>query len=120
MNAVGTAQIFKLGLAVRHDDKAGPCLAYRIEADGKTICYSGDTEWTDALIEAARGADLFICECYTFDKPRRAHLSLSVLREHLAAINAKRVILTHMSDDMLSQLSAVDLETAEDGKIVEF
>jgi hypothetical protein len=47
-------------------------------------------------------------------------LSLSVLREHLADIDAKRVILTHLSDDMLSQLSAVDLESAEDGKIVEF
>lgn len=117
-NAVGDLRVTPF--AVRHDDRAGPCLAYRIEAEGKTICYSGDTEWTDALIEAARGADLFISECYTFGKPRRAHLSLSVLREHLAAIDAKRVILTHMSDDMLSRLSLVDLETADDGKIVEF
>ena len=31
---------------VRHDDNAGPCLAYRIELEGKVICYSGDTEWT--------------------------------------------------------------------------
>ena len=43
---------------VVHDDRAGPCLAYRIEIEGKVICYSGDTEWTDALIEAAQGADL--------------------------------------------------------------
>jgi len=117
-NAVGDLRVTPF--AMRHDDKAGPCLAYRIEAEGKTLCYSGDTEWTDALIDAARGTDLFICECYTFDKPRRAHLSFSVLRERLSEIGAKRVILTHMSEDMLSQLSAVDLETAEDGKIVEF
>lgn len=31
---------------VRHDDNAGPCLAYRIELEGKVICYSGDTEST--------------------------------------------------------------------------
>ena len=68
---------------VKHADNAGPCLAYRIEAEGKTICYSGDTEWTDALIEAARGADLFVCECYMFEKVVRAHLSLSTLREKL-------------------------------------
>ncbi len=104
---------------VRHDDKAGPCLAYRIEIDGKTICYSGDTEWTDTLLDAARGADLFICECYMFEKLVRAHLSLATLREKLPAIGAKRVILTHMSEDMLGRLGDVGYETAADGKIVE-
>jgi ribonuclease BN (tRNA processing enzyme) len=104
---------------VRHDDKAGPCLAYRIAVEGKVICYSGDTEWTDALIEAARGADLFICECYTFEKPRRSHMSLAVLRSHLAEIGARRVVLTHMSEDMLGRLAEVECEAAEDGKIVE-
>ncbi len=110
---------------MKHADNAGPCLAYRIEVEGKTICYSGDTEWTDALMEAARGADLFICECYMFEKIVRAHLSFSTLREKLPSIGAKRVILTHMSDDMLTQLSAVqfsdiNVETAEDGMIVDF
>jgi ribonuclease BN (tRNA processing enzyme) len=103
---------------VRHDDKAGPCLAYRIDLEGKVICYSGDTEWTDSLVEAARGADLFICECYTFDKVIRAHLALSTLREKLPLIGAKRVILTHMSDDMLSRASEIELETATDGKMI--
>ena len=100
---------------VRHDDKAGPCLAYRIELEGKIICYSGDTEWTESLVEAARGADLFICECYMFEKVVRAHLSLSTLREKLPAIGAKRVVLTHMSEDMLSRLSEIEFETASDG-----
>jgi ribonuclease BN (tRNA processing enzyme) len=105
---------------VRHDDKAGPCLAYRIDAEGKVLCYSGDTEWTDALIDTARGADLFICECYYFDKPMRAHMALSVLQRHLPAIGAKRLILTHMSEDMLGHLGDVEYETAKDGKIVDF
>jgi ribonuclease BN (tRNA processing enzyme) len=105
---------------VRHDDRAGPCLAYRVEVEGKTIAFSGDTEWVDALADAARGADLFVCECYMYEKPVRAHLSLKVLEPHLPAIGAKRVILTHMSEDMLSQLEKVKYETAEDGKVVEF
>ncbi len=104
---------------VRHDDRAGPCLAHRIEIDGKVLVYSGDTEWTDALIPAARGADLFICECYMRDKPWKGHLSLKVLQEKLPAIGAKRLILTHMSDDMLGNLGEVPHETAEDGKIIE-
>jgi ribonuclease BN (tRNA processing enzyme) len=105
---------------VRHDDRAGPCLAYRIVLDGRTICYSGDTEWVDGLVDAARGADLFICECYMYEKPVRAHLALSILRQHLPAIGAKRVILTHMSEDMLGRLGEVEYETADDGKVIEF
>lgn len=105
---------------VVHDDRAGPCLAYRIEVEGKVFCYSGDTEWTDALLEAARGADLFVCECYMFEKLRRSHMSLSVLRQHLGGIGARRVVLTHLSEDMLGQRHKVDLDIAEDGMIVEF
>jgi ribonuclease BN (tRNA processing enzyme) len=105
---------------VKHADNAGPCLAYRIETEGRTICYSGDTEWTDALIEAARGADLFVCECYMFEKVVRVHLSLSTLREKLPLIGAKRTILTHMSEDMLGKLKDVEIETAEDGMVVDF
>ena len=104
---------------VRHDDRAGPCLAYRIVLDGRTICYSGDTEWVDTLVDAARAADLFICECYMYDRPVRAHLALSTLRQHLPAIGARRVILTHMSEEMLGRLGEVEYETAEDGKVVD-
>lgn len=118
VNEIGHLRV--TAFPVRHDDRAGPCLAYRIEAEGKTFCYSGDTEWTDALIEAARDADLFVCECYMYDKVVRAHLSLSTLRQKLSAIGARRTILTHMSDDMLARLGTVSEETAEDGRIVEF
>lgn len=104
---------------VKHDDRAGPCLAYRIETGGKTLCYSGDTEWTEALIDAARGADLFICECYMYDKLRKSHMTLTVLRQHLPAIGARRVILTHLSEDMLAHLAEVELECAVDGLVVE-
>ena len=73
----------------------------------------------DTLIEAARGTDLFICECYVYEKPVRAHLALSILRQHLPAIGAKRVILTHMSEDMLGRLGEVEYEAADDGKVIE-
>lgn len=104
---------------VVHDDRAGPCLAYRIAADDKVLAYSGDTEWTDALISAGHAADLFVCECYVFDRPTRAHMSLTVLQRELPRVAAKRVVLTHMSDDMLSRLDRVPYETASDGLRVE-
>ena len=39
-----------------------PPFALRLEVDGRTIAYSGDTEWTPALVDVSRDADLFICE----------------------------------------------------------
>jgi hypothetical protein len=44
--------------------------ALRITVGGKTIAYSGDTGWTDTLLEVAAEADLFICQTYTIDIPQ--------------------------------------------------
>ena len=104
---------------VVHDERAGPCLGFRIEAEGKVIGFSGDTEWTDTLIEVGRAADLFICEAYTRDKPIKTHMALSLLERHLDQIRPKRLVLTHMSNDMLARRAEIAHETAEDGMIVE-
>ena len=104
---------------VMHDDRAGPCLGFRFEAEGKIIGFSGDTEWTDALIDIGREADLFICESYMREKPVKTHMVLSALEQHLGRIRPKRLILTHMSSDMLARRAELPFETAEDGMIVE-
>jgi ribonuclease BN (tRNA processing enzyme) len=104
---------------VVHGESGGPFLAYRIEAEGRVITYSADTEWTDTLIPAARGADLFIAEAYYYDKIVKNHLSLKTLEAHLPEINAKRLVLTHMSEDMLARLGELPYLAAEDGMAVE-
>jgi ribonuclease BN (tRNA processing enzyme) len=104
---------------VVHGESGGPFLAYRIEAEGRVIAYSADTEWTETLIPAARGADLFIAEAYYYDKIVKNHLSLKTLEAHLPAINAKRLVLTHMSDNMLARLGELPYTAAEDGMAVE-
>jgi len=104
---------------VVHDDRAGPCLGFRFEAEGKVIAFSGDTEWTDTLIEIGHEADIFICEAYTRDKPIATHMALSTLERHLSQIRPKRLVLTHMSNDMLARRAELPFETAEDGMILE-
>ncbi|MCA6116148.1 MBL fold metallo-hydrolase [Bradyrhizobium sp. WSM 1738] len=104
---------------VVHGESGGPFLAYRIEAEGRIITYSADTEWTDALIPAAQGADLFIAEAYYYDKLVKNHLSLKTLEAHLPEINAKLLVLTHMSDDMLGRLGELPYTAAHDGMVVE-
>ena len=102
---------------VRHASGAPP-FALRLKVDDRLICYSGDTEWVDALRDAAKGADLFIAEAYFFDRPTKFHLDYATLARHLPEIGAKRVILTHMSRDMLARVADVGCEMADDGMIV--
>ena len=96
-----------------------PSYALRIETEGKVLAYSGDTEWVDELIPAARDADLFIAEAYYYDRTVKNHLSLKTLEANLAEINPKRLILTHMSDDMLGRLGTLAHTAASDGMIIE-
>jgi ribonuclease BN (tRNA processing enzyme) len=104
---------------VLHGESGGPFLAYRVEAEGRVIAYSADTEWTATLIPAARDADLFIAEAYYYDKVVKNHLSLKTLEAHLAEIKPKRLVLTHMSEDMLARLDTLAHTAASDGMIVE-
>jgi ribonuclease BN (tRNA processing enzyme) len=103
---------------VQHGNSGGPFFAYRIEVEDRVIAYSGDTEWTETLIEAARGADLFVIECYAYDRPVRYHLNLKAIEDNLARFGAKRLVLTHMSDAMLAEVGKLTYETASDGLVV--
>lgn len=93
-----------------------PSHALRVVCGGKVIAYSGDTEWTDTLIQASQDADLFICECYFFGKEGRYHLDYQTFLDHRTDLKCRRLVLTHMNDDMLCRLESLDAEGAEDGK----
>ena len=55
--------------SVVHGASGGPFLGLRVEAEGRVIAYSADTEWTETLVPLGRDADLFIAEAYTYDNP---------------------------------------------------
>lgn len=75
----------------------------RVEYGGKVVTYSGDTEWTEALVDAARGVDLFICEAHFFGKKIKCHLDYGTLETHRARLDCRRLVLTHMNGDMLGR-----------------
>jgi len=104
---------------VVHGESGGPFLGFRVEAEGRVIAYSADTEWTETLVPLAHEADLFIAEAYTYDRAVKNHLSLKTLQAHLDKIRPRRLILTHMSDDMLSRLDTLAFTAAHDGMLVE-
>jgi ribonuclease BN (tRNA processing enzyme) len=86
---------------------------------GAVITYSGDTQWTDTLIEAADNADLFVAEAYFFDKPIKWHLDYATLAANLPRLTARQTIATHLSADMLSRTGELDIPIAHDGLIIE-
>ena len=102
---------------VQHASGAPP-YALRVEYGGKVVAYSGDTEWTETLIDAARGADVFICEAYYFEKMIRYHLDYATLRRQRHRLECARVILTHMSQDMLRHANEAEFECADDGRTI--
>jgi ribonuclease BN (tRNA processing enzyme) len=105
---------------VRHPSGAPP-YALRFELDGRVLSFTGDTEWTEALVPAGRGADLYIMECYQFDGEPRFHMSWRKIAGELHRIGAKRVLLTHMADAMLARRGEVAdarVVFAEDGLVL--
>jgi ribonuclease BN (tRNA processing enzyme) len=104
---------------VRHAPAEGPFFAYRIEVDGKTLAFSGDTEWVENLVEIGREADLMISECYSFEKKVPFHLDYATLKTKLPRINPKRLILTHLNAEALAHIGTTGCEVASDGMTVE-
>jgi ribonuclease BN (tRNA processing enzyme) len=110
--AVGQAEI--TAIPVIHASGAA-AYGLRVRAATRVVAYSGDTEWTDALVELAAGADVFICEAYAFQKAIKFHLSYATIREHRDRLQCGRLVLTHPSADLLGHQRDVEIELAHDG-----
>ena len=80
----------------------------RFELEGKVLAFTGDTGWVDALYDVARGADLFITECFQYDVVMPIHLDYKAIDANYAKLGAKRVLLTHMGEAMLANIGRVD------------
>ena len=113
---VGAGGLSVTPFEVRHAAGA-PAYGVRVSDADRTLAYSGDTEWTDALLDLAAGADLLLAEGYS-PRPVRWHLDLDSLAAHRHRLDCGRLLLTHLSPAAL----AADLagwEVAEDGLVVQ-
>jgi ribonuclease BN (tRNA processing enzyme) len=115
-----------LGFGIRTAEvvhqSGAPSTAVRLSDGGKALSYSGDTEWTEALVPIADGADLFIVECYDYSRSLPGHTSFATLKEKKASLRAKRIMITHMNPTMLAkqdEARAAGFLVAEDGLVLE-
>ncbi len=91
-----------------------PWLSHRIPPQGSG--HHGDTTWCDSIPAMSQGADLLVTECTDFNRRTPVHLSYTQLREHQAEIAAKRIVLTHVGDDLLKNRARVRHHIARDGE----
>jgi len=106
---------------VKHPSGAPP-YALRFEIEDKVLAFTGDTGWVEVLCEVARGADLFISECFQYDRTLPIHLDYATIDANYARLGAKRVLLTHMGEAMLANVGHVDASRyllAQDGMILD-
>jgi ribonuclease BN (tRNA processing enzyme) len=72
----------------------------RIQAGGRTLCYSGDTGPNPDLAKAARGADLFLCEASWLEQDEGLmepiHLKASEAGAAAREADVERLMLTHI------------------------
>lgn len=93
-------------------------VALRVSLGDTTIGYSGDTDWTDRLLDVAADADLFICLAYTFDSPNSSMVSYRAIMEHRDRLTCKRLILTHFDADMDRHIDEATEEIAQDEMMI--
>jgi len=76
-------------------------IAYRITSgDGRSVVYSGDTDYSENLIELAKGADILICESAEPDGLQgKGHLTPSMAGEMATRAGVGKLVLTHFYPD---------------------
>ncbi len=84
---------------VRHETINTKALAFRLEfSDGFVFAYSGDSGICDGLKEAARNADLFLCEASALmgeDKSGYGHLNPEEVGSLAQEIGVRKLVVTH-------------------------
>ncbi len=99
-DAGGVTELGPFRIEAFEGDHSTPNNVLRLSADGKTLCYSGDTAPTDSVIAAARGADLFVCEATWLNEQAgvmdRVHSTCAEAGEMGRAAGVGRLALTHL------------------------
>jgi ribonuclease BN (tRNA processing enzyme) len=85
------------------------CFGYRVELGGRSLAYSGDSGYCDALVALGEGADVFVLECSNWEAPPRWHMGPDDIRELRRRLGpSPAFVLTHLD----AGTPALDIENA--------
>ena len=94
-------------------------LGLKVSYQGKQLLFSGDSAWTDVFVRHADGVDLFLCECSFFEEQPGMHVNYRALHANLPRLRCKKLILTHLGEEMLARQDQLRIPAAEDGMVIE-
>jgi ribonuclease BN (tRNA processing enzyme) len=97
-----------------------PTNAVEVAGDGARITYSADSSPSDDLCAFAAGTDLLLIEA-TLPQPEqegpRGHLTPAEAGQHGARAGARRLVLTHISDELDGDWARAEAEKAFGGTV---
>jgi len=94
-------------------------LALKVAYQGKKILFSGDSLWIERFIEQSQGVDLFLCECSFFREQPGMHVSYPALEANRSRLGCKKLLLTHLGEEMLAHEKEIAAAFAADGLALE-
>jgi ribonuclease BN (tRNA processing enzyme) len=95
-------------------------LAFRLESpDGKSLVYSGDTDYCEGILELGRGSRTMLLECSVPEEERaEGHLTPTLAGQIASECGAKKLILTHFYP-LFVEIDIVDrVRKVFDGEVV--
>ncbi|WP_432069421.1 MBL fold metallo-hydrolase [Streptomyces sp. AA1529] len=100
------ARVGALTMTSRAVEHGIPAFAVRIEAEGRTLAYSGDTAPCANLAELAAGCDVLLCEADSAQVPAegpQVHHTPEDAGDTATAARAARLIVTHVGRSLTPQ-----------------
>ncbi len=106
-------------LSVAKTPHTGESLAVRIDSGGGSVCYTGDTGYTEELANFFSETDVLISEC-SFRERREgvAHLSIEDAAGMAAQAGAARLLVTHFYFDVNDDELKRELQQGYEGEVL--
>lgn len=99
-NSVATLNVGGMRISFYRGEHPYPSYAMRIEDGDSVLAYSGDSRPCQGLLDAAAGADVFLCEASAVEKDaefaRAGHLTAKQAGEIALKAGVKKLLLTHI------------------------
>lgn len=94
-------------------------IAFRIEAQGQSMVYSGDAIESPALVHLARDAGTFVCEC-SFPKGWKTcdHVTADGAGRMAQAARARRLVLSHLYPPAIGSDVVAEAGETYEGEII--
>jgi ribonuclease BN (tRNA processing enzyme) len=94
-------------------------IAYRLETSSGVFVYTGDTEYSESVVELARGVHTLLVECsFPDDSPVPGHLTPSSVARIASDAGVERVVLTHTYPSVDNALLVPEVARGYAGEVI--